>query len=71
MEQETYIEKALKQIDDNGQVSCSDCGAIAKLGHLIVNHQNGTVKLVCDKCFKDKYMGVNNGCNTNKSGRFG
>ena len=56
MKKKNYLKKALKQVDNKGRILCDDCGEITKIGHAIVNHQYNTVKVVCDNCFKDKYM---------------
>lgn len=56
MKQKEYLKKVLKQVDAKGQILCEDCGEIDKIGHTIVDHQDDTVKVVCDNCFKDNYM---------------
>ena len=56
MEQKDYMKKLLQQVDYKGQILCDDCGKIDKIGHAIIDHQDNTVKVVCNKCFKDKYL---------------
>ena len=55
MKQKDYLKKVLKQVDNKGQILCEDCGEIDKIGHAIVDHQDNSVKVVCDECFKSKY----------------
>ena len=56
MKQKDYMKKLLKQIVDEGQILCDDCGQIDKIGHAIINHQDNSLKVVCNKCFKNKYL---------------
>ena len=56
MKQKEYLKKVLKQVSCKGQILCDDCGEIDKIGHAIIDHQDDRVKVICDKCFKDKYL---------------
>lgn len=56
MKQKKCLKKVLKQVNCKGQILCDDYGEIDKIGHAIIDHQDDRVKLVCDKCFKDKYL---------------
>lgn len=56
MKPKEYIEKTLKAFNDNGQTTCEDCGNASEISHAIVDHQDNTVKVVCDECFQSKYV---------------
>ena len=56
MKQKEYMDKIKKRIENNSPAKCEDCGEITKIAHAIIDHQNNNVKVVCDNCFKNKYM---------------
>jgi transcription elongation factor Elf1 len=57
MKQEDYIKAVLKKMNPDRTITCEDCGAKDKIGHMIVDHQAKTVKAVCHSCFVAKYEG--------------
>ena len=56
MKKKQYMDKVLKKVNDTSQVKCEDCGRIIMISHVIVDHQDDSIKVVCDTCFKDKYL---------------
>ena len=58
MKQEKYRKEVLGKLDDQKQITCEECGRKDSLGHAIVDHGEGRVKMVCHDCFKEKYKKV-------------
>ena len=56
MKKKQYMDKILKRVSGKAQILCEDCGRIIMISHVIVDHQDDSIKVVCDICFKDKYL---------------
>jgi hypothetical protein len=55
MKQSEYMKTVLEKLQDGNTIICEDCGSKDKIGHMIIDHQAGTVKAVCHSCFVAKY----------------
>jgi len=55
MKQQKYMTAILKRFGKNQEVICQDCGAVSKISHAVINHDDETVKIVCNDCFMKNY----------------
>lgn len=58
MKQQEYMKAVLKKLNPDRTITCEDCGNKDMIGHMIVDHETGTVKGVCHSCFVTKYQGA-------------
>jgi len=56
MKPSDYTKQVLEKIDENREITCEDCGEKDCLGHALIDHETGTVKMVCHNCFVNKYQ---------------
>ena len=55
MKRKKYMTAILERLGSNQEIVCQDCGAESKIGHAVINHDNETVKIVCNDCFMKNY----------------
>lgn len=48
------MKTVVQNLDDENQITCEDCGRKDKIGHAVVNHRGGAVRIVCHGCFLQK-----------------
>jgi len=58
MKRNEYMTAILERLGSNREITCQDCGAESKIGHAVINHDNETVKMVCNDCFINKYKEI-------------
>jgi transcription elongation factor Elf1 len=50
-----YLKTALEKLDSNYTITCEDCGKQDTIGHAIIDHDQNTIKVVCNACFLNGY----------------
>jgi hypothetical protein len=56
MKESEYRKAALEKLNPDGSITCEDCEKKDMIGHVIVDHQAQSVKVVCHDCFTTKYQ---------------
>ena len=55
MKQSAYMTAILERLGKNQEIICQDCGEASQISHAVINHDDETVKIVCNDCFINKY----------------
>lgn len=55
MQPKEYLTAMLSKVDEDGFTTCVDCNKKSRVAHAIVDHDEDTVKTVCNDCFNAKY----------------
>ena len=56
MKQSEYMKTILEKLQTDNSITCEDCGATDRIGHMIIDHHAKAVKAVCHSCFVTKYQ---------------
>ena len=57
MKQQNYMKKVIEKLNPDKSITCEDCGNKDMIGHMIIDHEANTAKVVCRSCFVAKYEG--------------
>ena len=56
MKPKDYLTATLKRLNPDHTTTCEDCGKSSVVGHVIVDHDQDTIKVICHDCYLKGYQ---------------